>query len=207
VSEQVSIRAHYERFPATVKGAFVLRGADADPHQVRIEATRIAEAGGARSVPIEVEPVTLDVAPHRDLFVPFEFPITELVAGWYGLECDVLVDGHPEIVRPGPRFPVAWPRATTRRGTISVGTKVELANGTITIEQIDCGGDSIKLAYAAERAVAISLTADGSNLPVLEAQFDEASGRGKIVAYPLLRAHAVLTIRPSGSDSLDVALD
>jgi hypothetical protein len=207
VSDLVSIRAHYERFPATVKGAFVLRGADADPHQVRIESTRVAEAGGGRSVPIEMDAVTLDVAPHRDLFVPFEVQTAELPAGWYGLECDVLVDGHPEIVRPGPRFPVAWPRATTRRGPIPVGAKLELADGTITIEQIDCGGDSIKIAYAADRPVTISLAADGTSMPVLESQFDEGAGRGKVVAYPLLRTHAVLTVRPSGADPFDVRLD
>lgn len=207
MSDQVSIRAHYERFPATVKGAFVLRGADADPHQVRIEATRIAEAGSGRSVPIEIDALTLDVAPHRDLFVPFEFQTAELGAGWYGLECDVLVDGHPEIVRPGPRFPVAWPRATTRRGSIAVGVKAQLPNGTITIEQIDCVGDSIKLGYAAERAVTLSLAADGTTLPVLEAEFDEGSGRGKVVAYPLLRIHERLTIHPGGADPIDVPLD
>jgi hypothetical protein len=207
VSDRVSIRAHYERFPATVKGAFVLRGADADPHQVRIESTRIAEAGGGRSVPIEVDAVTLDVAPHRDLFVPFEFQTAELGAGWYGLECDVLVDGQPEVVRPGPRFPVPWPRATTRRGTIPVRAKGELASGTITIEQIDCSGDSIKLTYAADRAVTISLAVDGTGLPVLESEFDESAGRGKVLAYPVLRTHAVLTVRPSGADPIDVRLD
>jgi hypothetical protein len=207
VSDQVSIRAHYERFPATVKGAFVLRGADADPHQVRIEATRITEAGGKRSVPIETEVVTLDVAPHRDLFVPFEFPTTELGAGWYGLECDVLVDGHPEVVRPGPRFPVAWPRATTRRGTIAIGVKAELAGDTITIDQVDCAADSIKLSYTAERGVAFAVAADGTNIPVLADEFDEQSGRGRVTAYPLLRSHAVLTIRLAGTDPIDVPLD
>ncbi len=207
MADQVSIRAHYERFPVSVKGAFVLRGADADPHQVRIEATRVVEAGGARSVPIEIEAVTVDVAPHRDLFVPFEVLTGELGAGWYGLECDVLVDGHPEVVRPGPPFPVAWPRATTRRGTIRVDAKVELPNGTATIEQIDCGGDSIKIVYAADRAVTLAVAADGAVLPLLESGFDEGVGRGKIVAYPVLRSHAVLTIRPAGAEAIDIRLD
>ena len=78
----ISIRAHFERFPATVKGAFVLRGEGRDPHQVRIEARARARAGRAHgSQPIDLEPVTLDVAPNLDLFVPFEFPVTELEAG------------------------------------------------------------------------------------------------------------------------------
>jgi len=84
--ERVSIRASFERFPATVKGAFVLRGADRNPHQVRIDAARVREFSGRGAVPIGLDPVTLDVAPNLDLFVPFEFGITELSAGWYGLE-------------------------------------------------------------------------------------------------------------------------
>ena len=87
--ERVSIRASFERFPATVKGAFVLRGADRNPHQVRIDAARVREISGRGALPIGLDPVTLDVAPNLDLFVPFEFAITELAAGWYGLECDV----------------------------------------------------------------------------------------------------------------------
>ena len=41
VSDPISVRARFERFPATVKGAFILRGEDANPHQVVV--------GGARS--------------------------------------------------------------------------------------------------------------------------------------------------------------
>ena len=92
---RVSIRAHFERFPATLKGAFVLRGDDADPHQVRIEAARVAELAGRAGQPMGVEPVTLDVAPHLDLFVPFEVPLLDLAPGWYRLELDVTIDGDP----------------------------------------------------------------------------------------------------------------
>ena len=54
----------FERFPATVKGAFVLRGADRDPHQVRVARARGCASwpGRARSRS-GLEPVTLDVAP------------------------------------------------------------------------------------------------------------------------------------------------
>ena len=49
-----SIRAHFERFPATVKGAFVLRGADRDPHQVRDRGRAGRRScSGAGSQPIE----------------------------------------------------------------------------------------------------------------------------------------------------------
>ena len=33
-NDAVSVRAAYERFPVSVKGAFLLRGADGLPHQV-----------------------------------------------------------------------------------------------------------------------------------------------------------------------------
>ena len=46
--ERVSIRAHYERFPATVKGAFVLRGSDRDPHLVSGPAPGVAAQPVAR---------------------------------------------------------------------------------------------------------------------------------------------------------------
>ncbi len=51
----------------------MLRGADRDPHQVRIDAARVREISGRSAAPIGLEPVTLDVAPNLDLFVPFEF--------------------------------------------------------------------------------------------------------------------------------------
>ena len=45
---EISIRAHYERFPATIKGAFVLRGEGRDPQQVRIEDARVDRGVGRR---------------------------------------------------------------------------------------------------------------------------------------------------------------
>ena len=149
---EISIRAHYERFPATIKGAFVLRGEGRDPRQVRIEDARVIEVSGGGSQSIAMEPVTLEVAPHLDLFVPFEVPLTELGAGWYSLECDVVIDGVPDVVHPGDRFPVAWPRATVRRGPIPVGKSLDVSGDTVAIDQIDCAGDSIKIGFTATKA-------------------------------------------------------
>ena len=42
VQALVAIRAHFEKFPATVKGAFVLRSADRDPHLHQV-GRRVAE--------------------------------------------------------------------------------------------------------------------------------------------------------------------
>jgi hypothetical protein len=204
---EISIRAHYERFPATIKGAFVLRGEGRDPRQVRIEDARVIEVSGGGSQPIAMEPVTLEVAPHLDLFVPFEVPLTELGAGWYSLECDVVIDGVPDVVHPGDRFPVAWPRATVRRGPIPVGKSLDVSGDTVAIDQIDCAGDSIKIGFTATKAPTLKLTADGATVPVLESQFDDATGRGKIVGYPLMRTQRALSIDASGAKRpLDVTL-
>lgn len=196
---EISIRAHYERFPATIKGAFVLRGEGRDPRQVRIEDARVIEVSGGGSQSIAMEPVTLEVAPHLDLFVPFEVPLTELGAGWYSLECDVVIDGVPDVVHPGDRFPVAWPRATVRRGPIPVGKSLDVSGDTVAIDQIDCAGDSIKIGFTATKAPTLKLTADGATVPVLDTQFDDATRRGKIVGYPLMRTQRALSIDASGA--------
>lgn len=199
--ERVSIRASFERFPATVKGAFVLRGVDRDPHQVRIDAARVREVSGRGALPIGLDPVTLDVAPNLDLFVPFEFAINELSAGWYGLECEVAIDGDAENVRPSKRFAVAWPRATVRRGNVNVNKTARLQDGpTVHVEQIECGGESIRVSYTISpaRAVPVRLAADGASLTILESEFDEASGRGRVTAYPVLRTQSQLSFDVRG---------
>ena len=207
MDERISIRAHYERFPATVKGAFVLKAAGRDPHQVRIEGARIVELAGAGSRSIDLQPATLDVAPNLDLFVPFEFPITELGPGWYRLACDVLVDGVPCEVPAGDAFPIAWPRATVRRGSVTVGKAVAAGSGKVRIEQVDCGGDSIKVTYAADEPVPLKLTVDGTVVAQLADSFDPATGTGKVVAYPVLKVHERLQIDVKGSPGpVDVKL-
>jgi hypothetical protein len=207
VDKKVSIRAHFERFPATVKGAFVLRAAARDPHQVKILSASVVELSGRDTRAIDLEPVTLDVAPRLDLFVPFEFALTDLTPGWYGLECRVSIDGVPEVVRPGKRFAVAWPRASVRRGTLMVDRAIETKGAKVQLDQIDCSGDSIKFAYSASEAVAIKLSADGAALTVIEDLFDAEAGQGRVTAYPLLKTQEKLTIEVRGaSDPVVVAL-
>jgi hypothetical protein len=192
----ISVRARFERFPATVKGAFILRGEDPDPHQVVLSEARVAALGSGGSSPLPMAPVTLDVVPHRDVFVPFEFPVTELDPGWYTLVCDVEIDGTPSTYDGGSRFAVAWPRATVRRGPVKVGERVRLGDGTVHVEQVDCTGDSIRIALAVEppSEVAVKLNASGRRLEVLEVDIDEDTGKGRVTAYPLLRTDEVLRI-------------
>ena len=197
VSHLVAIRAHFEKFPATVKGAFVLRSADRDPHQVVILGASVVELSDAGSQPIDLQEATLDIAPKLDFFVPFEFPVTELAAGWYGLEVDVEVDGTRQVVMPERRFSMAWPRATVRRGSVPVGEKLELEGGpTVVVDHVECAGDSITVHFDADppEPVQWRLQTDGRKLAVLDSHLDEATGKGRVTAYPLLKTQQTLTI-------------
>ncbi len=197
---RVSIRAHFERFPATLKGAFVLRGDDADPHQVRIEAARIAELAGRAGQPMRVEPVTLDVAPHLDLFVPFEVPLLDLAPGWYRLELDVTIDGDAGVVHPGDRFVVAWPRGSMRRGSASIGRAIEAGATTVTILQVDCAPDGVRVSYEAPAQLGLSIAADDVMLPLVDEGFDEESRRGTVMTYPAAKTQLRLAITARGAD-------
>jgi len=212
VSEPISVRARFERFPATVKGAFLLRGEDANPHQVVLHRARVTSMGPGGSSDVPLAPVTLDVVPHRDVFIPFELSVSELDPGWYTLVCEVDVDGLPATYDGGRRFSVPWPRATVRRGVVKVGQSVPVGDSTVHVEQLDCGGDSAKLHLRVEPPgpVTVKLSADGRRLDVLETELDEETGRGKITAYPVLRADASVRIelkRGGAGGSLEVALD
>jgi len=200
VDGRVSIRAHFERFPATLKGAFVLRGDDADPHQVRIEAARIVELAGRAGQPMRVEPVTLDVAPHLDLFVPFEVPLLDLAPGWYRLELDVTIDGDAGVVHPGDRFVVAWPRGSMRRGSASIGRAIEAGATTVTILQVDCAPDGVRVSYEAPAQLGLSIAADDVMLPLVDEGFDEESRRGTVLTYPAAKTQLRLAITARGAD-------
>ncbi|HZD18845.1 MAG TPA: hypothetical protein VE669_11955 [Actinomycetota bacterium] len=197
----VSVRARFERFPATVKGAFILRGEDADPHQVRIREARAAGIGIGVTRVLPMAAALLDVAPHRDVFVPFELGMSDLDPGWYTLECDLEVDGVPGTYDGGRRFSVAWPRATVRRGQIEVERRVTLGSeARVQVEHVDCTGDSIRIHVRVDPPGPITprLSADGSSLEVLEVELDESTGRAKITGYPLMRMHRTLRIELRG---------
>lgn len=199
-AEPISVRARFERFPATVKGAFIFRGEDPDPHQVVVRGARVSALGPGGSSPMPLAAVMLDVVPHRDVFVPFELPLADLEPGWYTLVCDVEVDGSPATFDGGRRFSVPWPRATVRRGQVKVGKRVRLGDQTVQVEQVDCSGDSIKISLRLDPpgAVTLKLFADGRRLQVLELEGDEDAGRARATAYPLMRADEVLRIELRG---------
>jgi hypothetical protein len=182
-----------------------MRGADGNPHQVRLDDARAVELAGRGPVSMGMPAATLEVAPNRDLFVPFEFPVAELPAGWYAIELEVAIDGAPETVRPGARFAAPWPRGATRRDTVRVGRSVVVGDGKVRIDRLQCKGDSIEIHYEGTEA-SLTLTADGNRLPVLDATFDAETGAGVVVAYPVLKTQSAVTISIRGGDRVDVTL-
>ncbi|HSL11868.1 MAG TPA: hypothetical protein VLA82_11195 [Actinomycetota bacterium] len=202
LSDPLSFRAYLERFPASIKGAFVLRAADGDPHQLRLDAARIADLSGGPARAMDIDASVLDVAPTLDTFVPFEFPITELPSGWYRLECDVAIDGVPRVMRPGEPFAIPWPRAAVRKGTVAIGAVA----GDVRLVQLACGGDAVRVTYEAEREPQVRLETDGLALPVIAVEHDDEASAGAIVGFPALRASERLTIVVKGARPVDVAL-
>jgi hypothetical protein len=202
VEETVSIRAAYERFPIAIKGTFLLRGADGLPHQVRIASARAEGCASEGARQIGIEPMVLEVAPTQDTFVPFEVSTVDLPAGWYRLECDVAIDGTDAVVRPGVPFSSPWPRGAARRGIVTIGQKA----GGVAWESLECLGDSVRIAFAADEAPSVQLEVDGGIHPTLDVAFDEGSGRGSLVGYPLMRSHGRLTITVRGGPPVEVAL-
>jgi hypothetical protein len=202
MDDRVSIRAKFERFPAAVKGAFLLKGADGLPHQVRLEAARAAELGGGAPRPVAIEPVVLEVSPTQETFVPFEVSTIEIPSGWYRLECDLVVDGEPATVQPGDRFSMSWPRAAVRRGTVTIGTKT----AAVSVESLECLGDSIRISFAADALPPVTLRVDGQPHAVLAVEYDEESGRGRVIGYPVLRSQQRLAIEVGAGKPVEVAL-
>jgi len=196
----ISVRARFERFPATVKGAFILRGEDPDPHQVVFREANVVGIGLGISDPMPMMAVTLDVAPHRDVFVPFEMPVAELDPGWYTMTCELEVDGVSGTYDGGRRFCVPWPRASVRRGQVKVDRAVAVGGSRVVVEQLDCATDSLKVHLRVDppAPVAARLSADGDRLEVLDAEMDETTGRGRVTAYPVMRVHGTLRIELRG---------
>src|SRR5947207_3597363 len=115
--DPIRIAIRFERFPAALRGAFVMRGADGDPHACRFDWARLERVPDGQAKAIATEDRIIDVIPTRDLFVPFEVPIIELGPAWYQVRCSVRVDGARSFEFGGRPFTVPWPRAEIRKGS------------------------------------------------------------------------------------------
>lgn len=211
MGEQVSIRSRFERFPATVKGAFIASGADRDPHQIIFLAAFVRRIGGGVEIPLSMKIDFLNVVPRQDLFLPFEFSTTDLDPGWYTVCIDLEVDGDAESFDDGRRFVVAWPRGSVRRGAIEATDVVRVGEATITLTGLNCGGDTATLGYAvspgdAGTSLAFSAAADGQVLPLIESSFDAEAATGTATFFPVLRAsHELVVVASSGRSSSEPA--
>lgn len=198
----VSFRAAYERHPTALKGAFLLRGADGLPHQVRIASARAVEVSDGAEERIALTPTVLEIAPTMDTFVPFEVSTLDLLPGWYQLECEVAVDGVAGTVRPGDAFSMPWPRSQVRRGSVAIERTV----GAVRWETLECAGDCIRIGYTAAAPPQVRLRAGGAPLHVLSVDHDDEAGTGRVRAYPALRAHERIEVEVRGEPAFDVSL-
>ncbi|HCO02819.1 MAG TPA: hypothetical protein DIT48_05550 [Actinobacteria bacterium] len=143
----ISVRTRFERFPATIKGAFVLQGADGDPHLVSVEGAVVARIPSGRTVEVPVEPAQIHVAPARDLFIPFEAPVLELGPGWYVIRSTMRVDGGKAEAFDSRPFAVPWTRSDVRRGAVELGRTIEVGGVGLVLERLDMSGDATVLAW------------------------------------------------------------
>jgi hypothetical protein len=219
----VLVQTRFERFPASIKGAFVLRGGDGDPHSVRFDWAHLARIPSGPTKPVALDDRMLDVAPLRDLFVPFEVAVSEMDPGWYVIESSVRVDGGRSYPYSGRPFTIPWPRSDIRKGTILVAKTVRVGDLAFDVERVELGWDSAAVLWQSHRGrqepegqgapesdARAVLIADGAPLERLP---DEAGSRlseprsqagRRTVAYPMTRSARSLQLvmrLPSGDES------
>jgi len=169
----IEVKTRFERFPLAVKGAFVLRGADGNPHSVRIVDAALARLPAGERHPFPVEDRLIDVAPNRDLFVPFEAAVSEVRSGWYAIRSSIEVDGARPLSFTSKAFTIPWARTDVRRGTVHVDRSIEVDGAGVRIVRVEMGGDAATVIWRpmteARPAPTVSLVADGRPLEVLPA--------------------------------------
>jgi hypothetical protein len=192
----ISVRTRFERFPATVKGAFVIRGEDSDPHQVVVRTGHVVRLPGSSGRPLPLTAVTVDVPPHRDVFVPFEFATSDLDPGWYAFEIELDVDGSPRRMAGDRRFAIAWPRGTVRTGTIKVERATRLGKARVVVDRLQLTADATTIRFSVRppEPVTVRLDAGRSRVDILSVEVDEETGEASATAYPLRRSDRTLRI-------------
>jgi hypothetical protein len=208
-SVEVSIR--YERFPATVKGAFVLRGADGNPHTVQFEEAVISRIPEGNATPVPMGEVLVDVAPARDLFVPFEAPLSDLEPGWYAVGCRIEVDGTGRWTFHGRPFSMAWPRGEVRRGMLRLHRRVRMGGRAVHLDRVELMADAAVVVWrvegqAEEAPLQLELAADGGTMEPLPPDSPPARLRGSVgpdrrsAFYPVPRSAAFLDLTARSGD-------
>jgi hypothetical protein len=221
----ILVQTRFERFPASLKGAFVLRGVDGNPHAALFEWGRVARVPSGLAKPIPVEERPFDVAPIRDLFVPFEVGVSDLDAGWYRLEASVQVDGGKAWPFSSRSFAIPWPRGDVRRGSYPVGKRVQAGDSAFIVDRVELTGDSASVVWRTEPQTGEDtedgppgdavLIADGGALELLPPEegsrlfVPRVAGERRSVSYPMprsTRSAAVVVRLRSGDESKPVAI-
>ena len=213
----VLVQTRYDRFPATVKGAFVLRGGDANPHLVRVIRAGIEPVSGGEARDIAMGHVDVDVAPGRDLFVPFEAGIAELDPGWYVIAAEMRVDGSAPLRSSSRPFSVAWPRGEVRTGSVSLDESVRVGDAALRIDRAELKSDRVILVWkpegapddetaAADVEVRVEVSADGRALAAVPRApgSEPKPGEQRSVHYPAPHGAAALElvfVSPAGDRS------
>lgn len=200
----MAVDVRFERFPATIKGAFVMSGADGNPHAIQVEEAAVARipSGGGKDVPLDE--VRVDVAPGRELFVPFEVSVSDLEPGWYRIGCRVQVDIGGRWSFAGRPFSVAWPRGGNRRGAVTLGKKVHAGDQDVLVDRVEMAADHAVVVWRYEgnqspdEATAHAvLIADGEPLESLPAEASPSRTQGsdlRTVSYPVSRTVGTLQV-------------
>lgn len=202
----VSIGIVFERFPASVRGAVVVRGTDRDPHQIRLAEADVVEAHapGRAVARIAVDPVTVDVAPRGEVLIPFDVPLAGLPPGWYAVAAEVIVDGQSRVRGPedGKRFLVPWPAHEVRRGRIEVGVRIPVPGASEPrVDLLECHADRAVIRWRHAPGPPqepppvgeLRVSAGSRRLPVLEASYEAATGSRATVVHPILKRHQQLS--------------
>ncbi|HWC32722.1 MAG TPA: hypothetical protein VG709_06295 [Actinomycetota bacterium] len=183
----------FERFPASVRGAVIVRGLDADPHQVAISEIAAVEAADPSRLrtALDLEPVSVDVIPRGEVVVPFDVPFASLEPGWYRIEVEGLVDGQWRVRGPVDHktFVVPWPAEDVRRGHVTVGRSV----GGAEIERVESRSDRSIVRWRAEGDADLRIVVGRHRLPLIERP-DPSTGERTTIAYPLLKRYTSLTL-------------
>lgn len=207
--EPVSVEVVFERFPASVRGAVVVRGRDPDPHQVTLASADVVELRSPNrpARPVALDPVTVELAPRSEVLMPFDIPFAGLDPGWYEVVAEVVVDGQRRVRGPSAgeskRFLVPWSGQTVRKGTMIVDSKIAVprTEGAV-VDRVECRGDRAVIRWRHEPSDdpdfrqfgELRVLADGKPLPFLEASYQPTAGTRSTVVYPLLRTNRALVL-------------
>jgi hypothetical protein len=197
MTEPVSMRTRFERFPATVKGALVFRGEDRDPHQVVIGRARVVRLPDRPARELSLGSVTITVPPHQDVFVPFELQVAELEPGWYGFHVELELDGAPIALDGDRQFSVSWPRGSMRTGTVRVGREIEVGEHRVVVDRVHLAADSLLLRFsvAPPSHIDVRVRAGDRPLHLVTIEMNGETGLATATAYPVPRSESDLHVR------------